>query len=161
MTKLLTPQQAADQAHCGRSSIMRALMSQELHGVRDNKGVWRIAPEELARWMASRPVTNQQAPDHGPATNQSGVMVSVLDTLVSSQPEPSEGLEIMRGQRDEARLEAVLARAEAGQLRERLDETRRERDHWRQMAERLSEPKPSMSPPKPPASFLARLFGRS
>ena len=160
MTKLLTPQQAADQAQCGRSSIMRALASQELQGLRDNKGVWRIAPEELARWVASRPVTNHHALGHGPATNQGEILVSVSDTLVSSQPERSEELEAIRSQRDEARLEAAVARAEAGQLRDRLDEARSERDHWRQMAERLSEPSPSLPLPRPPAGFLARLFSR-
>lgn len=160
MTKLLTPQQAADQAHCGRSSIMRALTSQEIHGVRDNKGIWRIAPEELARWMTSRPVTNHQTPGHQPATNQGEASVSNSDTLGNSRYEPREELETLRSQRDEARLEVAVVRAEAGQLRERLDETRSERDQWRRMAERLSEQSPPLSPPKPPAGFFARLFGR-
>ena len=160
MTKLLTPQQAADQAQCGRSSIMRALASQEIHGIRDNKGIWRIAPEELARWMASRPVTNHRTPGHRPVTKDE-VSVSNLDTLVSSQYESRGELETLRNQRDEARLEAAVVRAEAGQLRERLDETRSERDQWRRMAERLSEPSSSVPLPKQPASFLSRLFGRA
>ena len=55
MTKMLTPKQAADRSGCGRSSIMRALASKELKGIRDNSGRWQITPEAVDDWMTMRP----------------------------------------------------------------------------------------------------------
>ena len=150
MTKLLTPQQAADRAKCGRSSIMRALVSGELRASRNNGGRWHIDPADLDDWMTMRPSDRQQPVITKAVLEDTSqyLVVSVLDTV--------------RAERDEARLEAASLRIETTQLRERLDETRSERDRWRQMAERLSEVSPLPLPPsKPQGGFLARLLGRS
>lgn len=139
-------------------------MSRELQGVRDNKNAWRISSEELERWMISRPVSNHHGLGQKPATDRSDPVVSTLD---SAQDRLREELETMRCQRDEARLEVSVLRADAGHLRERLNEAGAERDRWRQMAERLAEPRSPTSalvvatPPKPQGGLLARLFGRA
>ena len=143
---------------------MRALIGRELQGVRDNKNVWRIASEELERWMASRPATNHHDLGQRPATGRSGPLVSTLDSV---QEKLREELEAMRCQHAEARLEVAVLRADVSHLRERLDEASAERDRWRQMAERLAEPRSPTSalvvatPPNPWGGFLARLFGRA
>ena len=49
----LTPNQAAKAADCSRPTIMAALKSGALAGVKSNKG-WQIDPEALERWIASR-----------------------------------------------------------------------------------------------------------
>lgn len=41
----MTPQQAADAAGVSRWAVLRAM---------DNRGVWRIAPGDLAEWAAQR-----------------------------------------------------------------------------------------------------------
>lgn len=148
MTKPLTPQQAADRAKCGRSSIMRALVSGELRANRDNNGRWHIDPAALDDWMTMRPSDRQQPAITKAVLEDTSqhLTVSVLDTI--------------RVERDEARLEAASLRTEATQLRDRLDDARSERDRWRQMAERLSEA--SLLPlSKPQGGFLARLLGRN
>lgn len=143
MTKLLTPQQAADRAGCARSSIMRALASGDLRANRDNlTGRWQIDPVVLDDWLSMRTPVR-----HSP---------SVALDMSADSPKPTldTALDTFRGERDEARLEAAAFRAEAAQLRERLDEAHADRDHWRRMAERLSDPKPR-------PGLLGRLLGRS
>lgn len=161
-----TPQEAAEHVGCGRSSIMRALADKHLPGIRDNAGKWRIRLPDLDRWAANRPVTNHQPQGQRPASSPD----TVLDTPVTA---PSEQLDALRQERDEARLEAAVLHAEATQLRERLDEAQTQfrerlneahgrlddvqadRDHWRRFAAGLSEAKP-----RPRRGFLDRLLGR-
>lgn len=49
----MSPAQAAQTAGVSRWTIMRAINSQELQAVRDNRNQWRIAPDDLDRWRAS------------------------------------------------------------------------------------------------------------
>lgn len=48
----LTPAQAAQSVGLSRWSVMRAIKSGRLKALRDNRGVWRIAPDDLREWAA-------------------------------------------------------------------------------------------------------------
>lgn len=50
----MTPQQAAEAVGLSRWAVLRAIKSLALKAVRDNRGVWRIAPDDLADWVAQR-----------------------------------------------------------------------------------------------------------
>lgn len=141
MTSFLTPQQAADRAKCARSTIMKVLASGELRATRNNSGRWKIDPVALDDWLSLRDTVRQSPAVSSDSQNDS------LRTVV----------ETLRGERDEARLEAAALRAEGAQLRERLDELRSDRDqlradrdNWQRLAERSSQPRPGL---------LDRLFG--
>jgi hypothetical protein len=122
---------------------MRALASGDLRANRDNLTArWRIDSAALDDWLSMRTSVR-----HSPSSG--------VDTpLDCPETTPDASLDILRAERDDARLEAATLRAEAAQIRERLDETRTDRDHWRRMAERLSEPRPRRG-------LLGRLLGRS
>lgn len=49
----MSPAQAAQVAGVSRWTIMRAIKTQELQAMRDNRNHWQIAPEALDRWRAS------------------------------------------------------------------------------------------------------------
>lgn len=55
----LTPAAAAARAGVSRTTIIRALQRQHLHGIRDNAGRWRIDADALDAWRAARAVTVQ------------------------------------------------------------------------------------------------------
>lgn len=112
MDRMLTPKQAADRAGCGRSSVMRALKSGRLPGIRDNENRWQIDPDAVDRWAGQRPDTDRPETGQEPATP--------ADT-----PETLARLAVA-----EARLADALASAA---------DLRADRDHWRQQAERLAE----------------------
>ncbi len=105
---MLTPDQAARRAGCGRSSVMRALTSGQLHGVRANTGRWRISSDELERWISDRPASEPVTTDQKPARPDLADMNQV---------------ESLRKERDEARIEAATLRVELNQFHERLTET--------------------------------------
>ena len=105
------PQQRVE---CGRTTIMRALSTNKLRAIRDNKNAWKIDKDDLEKWAGQRPVTDQTLPS--PA--QSQLAVTTMDT-----PETLARLAVA-----EARLADALA----------------ERDRWRELAERLSQPRPSI-----------------
>lgn len=90
---------------------MRAINSQELQAIRDNRNQWRIAHDDLDRWRAS---TVRTEPD--------------LHT--SEAVKLREKLAAETARADVA--EAMLARE-----REALDEVRADRDAWKQQAAAL------------------------
>jgi len=53
MTLSLSSTKAAKAAGVSRWTVVRALKSGELRGFLDNKGQWRITPEELAAWRSA------------------------------------------------------------------------------------------------------------
>lgn len=55
----LTPAAAAARAGVSRTTIIRALQSQHLRGIRDNAGRWRIDADALDAWRAARAATVQ------------------------------------------------------------------------------------------------------
>jgi excisionase family DNA binding protein len=110
--KFFSPKQAAIHVGCGRTTIMRALSTNKLKAIRDNKNAWRISEEDLNAWSGQRPVPDQTPPSPAPS--------HIVDT-------PSDTPETL----------AKLAVAEA-----RLADAIADRDKWRDLALRLSEPRP-------------------
>lgn len=64
-TKLLhmSPAQAAQAVGVSRWTVMRAIKSQSLHAIRDNKNQWRISRSDLDAWMAHSVQLDDAAPD--------------------------------------------------------------------------------------------------
>lgn len=122
MSKLLTPQQAAEQAKCGRTSIMRALSSGELKGKRDNTGRWQIAETALEDWLTMRSSDRQR-----PASTAVSPPVISVDTTTEVFRAQNEKLQ---DERDQARLEVASLRSEVTQLHERIADLRADRDRW-------------------------------
>lgn len=113
--RTLSPAQAAKRAQVGRTTIMRALSTGELQGIRDNRNTWRITSEDVDAWAGQRPVT-----DRSVTVDTSGqLMVTSTDT-----PETLARLAVA-----EARLSDAL---------DAVAEARKERDAWRDQAERLA-----------------------
>ena len=107
----ISPAQAAQAAGVSRWTIMRAIKSQELQAIRDNRNQWRIAPDDLDRWRAS---TVRTEPD--------------LHT-----PEAEKLREKLTAETTRADVaEAMLARE-----REALNDLRADRDAWKQQATAL------------------------
>lgn len=62
MTKTMTPAQVAKLAGCGRSSVMCALSSRDLPGIRDNSNRWKISEADARLWAGQRPESDQKLP---------------------------------------------------------------------------------------------------
>lgn len=118
----LSPAQAAQRVGVSRSKISRALTGGELHGVRDNRGHWRIEPEAADAWAAE-----QCANTHEHRANAVNEQSNTVQTTTVSTPDNKPSPDT---------LELVATKAENGQLRERLadleNERERERDHFRE-----------------------------
>lgn len=110
MSAHLSPAQAAARLGVSRWTIGRALKAGELKGMRDNRGGWRIAPDDLEAWAASRLHGVRTSADAPPA-------------LPAAHP---------------AEIEVAGLRAEVSGLRERIADLTSDRDAWRAQAERLA-----------------------
>lgn len=106
MSGHLTPQQAAKKAKVGRTTIMRALESQELKAIRNNSGRWQITHEALEDWLSMRTV---QPTVRTPAQNR-------------PQTDGNEQALV------EARIEVAKLTTEVKGLEARLSDTQAERD---------------------------------
>ena len=144
----LTPQQAADRARVSRATIVRALQSHALQGIRGNDGRWNIDTEALDRWNALRANTV-----HAQAMNSdhAAEIRRLSEQLNSARQEIAE--------RDArvARLEAEAAARAA-----RITDIMADRDAWREQAQRLAdrgEPRPT-PPPERRGARLFNLFRR-
>jgi excisionase family DNA binding protein len=111
----MSPAQAAQVASVSRWTIMRAINSQELQAIRDNRNQWRIAPDALDRWRAS--------------TVRTPTDLHTMHTPEATQ-ELREKLATETARANVA--EALLARE-----REALDNLRADRDAWKQQATAL------------------------
>ena len=108
----MSPAQAAHAIGVSRWTIMRAINSQELQAIRDNRNQWKIAPDALDRWRAYTVRTP-----------------TVLHTL-HTQEEAQELREKLAAEKSRADVaEAMLHRE-----REALDEVRADRDAWKRQA---------------------------
>lgn len=130
MSKLLSPEQAAQAVSTSRWSIMRAIKAGRLRAVRDNQNVWRIAPEDLDAWKAAHraltvPPVEAEPPAQVPAPPDEGLQAEVETLRID--------LAVVR-----ARVEAAEARAGAAEA---------DRDAWRALAAQLaSRPAPEPAP---------------
>lgn len=147
----LSPQQAAERGAVSRATIVRALQSHELPGVRGNNGRWSIDPVELDRWAARRAPTVHIQPVH---IDHAAEIERLSDQLNSARHQLAEQANRL------ARLDAEAAAQAA-----RLADTAADRDAWREQAQRLSErgalhPAPNAAD-QPRGFRLFRLFRRS
>lgn len=147
----LSPQQAAERATVSRATIVRALQSHDLPGLRGNNGRWSIDPKELDRWSERRAPTVHIQPvniDHAAEIER------LSDQLNSARQQLAEQADRL------ARLDA-----EATAQATRLADIAADRDAWREQAQRLadrSQPHPAPDAADQPRGFrLFRLFARS
>lgn len=112
---------------------MRALVSGDLHGIRDNSNRWKIPQDEAQRWIEQRPDRDQKDTADSPVIDPA----TVPDTT-----------DLLR--RAEASAAAHEARADA--LAAQVEDLQIERDRLLSIIERQqSETRPGL---------IARLFGR-
>lgn len=139
----LTPQQAAERASVSRATIVRALQSHALHGIRGNDGRWNIDPEALDSWSAHRANTVHE---QGMNSDQTAEIRRLSEQLDSARQEIAD--------RDKrlARLEAEAAAQAA-----RKADAAADRDAWREQAQRLAE-RGEPHPPAPTERRGLRLF---
>ncbi|WP_085787620.1 helix-turn-helix domain-containing protein [Ketogulonicigenium robustum] len=52
MSKMLTTAQVAQRFGLSRSTVSRALKNGDLRGIRDNRGVWKIAEDDAHKWRS-------------------------------------------------------------------------------------------------------------
>lgn len=123
----LSPGQAAKRARCGRTSIMRALQTQQLKAHRDNAGNWQIGAADLDDWASMRRTPDRQSP----VTSADMPTEPPADMLRTSSADAEK-----RAAEAAARAAAAEARAEG--LEARLLDAQNDRDHWRNLAESLS-----------------------
>lgn len=119
---MLTATQAAQVAGVSRWAIHRAIRSMSLKAVRDNRNIWRIAPDDLAAWRAATVAPQLHA--QGDAQSETA---GVRDRLAVLEIE-RDGL---RENLADANLRAAVAAA-------RAEAAEADRDHWRAMAESLA-----------------------
>lgn len=103
----MSPAQAAQLKSISRRTIMRAIESQELLALRDNRNHWKIDQQALDKWADSQWAPTEQAHTKTPVMPTHDLAISL------------------------ARVEA-----ERDALREHLEQTKEDRDLWRRLAER-------------------------
>lgn len=111
----ISPAQAAQAAGVSRWTIMRAINSQELLAIRDNRNQWKITLDALDRWRAS----TVRTPD-------------ALHTL-----HPQEEVQELREKLAAETSRADVAEAMLAREREVLADLRADRDAWKQQATAL------------------------
>lgn len=110
----MSPAQAAQVANVSRWTIMRAIKSQDLLAIRDNRNQWKIAAKDLDLWRAH----SVRAPD---GMHTRDTETELREKLAAETARASAAEALLVRERD------ALASAEI------------ERDRWRAMAEKLAE----------------------
>lgn len=114
--RLLTATQAAQAAGVSRWAVHRAIKSMVLKAVRDNRNIWRIAPDDLEAWCAA----------------------TVAQPLRAQETAQAEGLAELRGKLAEAELRAAVADARADASDRARAAAEAQAEAWRAMAEKLA-----------------------
>lgn len=138
MSKSLTPAQVSKMAKCGRSSVMRALASRELPGIRDNSNRWKISAEDAQKWAGQRPNTDRTITESD--RKETG------HTATDTHQNPTQSALM------DAIAEAAGQRARANALAEQVNDLQKERDKLMDIIQKQSETRSS--------GIIARLFGR-
>lgn len=113
----MSPAQAAQAAGVSRWAVLRAIKSQRLKAIRDNRNNWLISPDDLASWCA--------------AQGAHSVRDGAAAQLGAHGFDASELVELREN------LARATARAEAAERAR--DQAECDRDHWRAMAEKLAD----------------------
>lgn len=108
----LTPEQAAQLAKVSRWTILRAIKSQRLKAIRDNRNRWHISPKDLDAWSAHTVQAQKNAP-------------------LAPDPAQADETPALR-----AALAAETARADAAERAR--DKAEADRNQWRDMAQTLA-----------------------
>lgn len=109
----LSPAQAAQVAGVSRWTILRAIKSQQLQALRDNRNNWQISRQDLETWRAHTVQAQALAPLDAPPA-QADAEASAL----------------------RAALAGETARATAAERAR--DQAEADRDHWRDVARTLA-----------------------
>lgn len=102
----LSPNAAAKLTGVSRSAIMRALASKSLFAQRDNKNRWQISPDDLEKWVASRPDTLAHV------RPESGHVLDLSGELAASRTEAK----LLREQLDDTKADRDAWRSQAEAL---------------------------------------------
>lgn len=119
---LLTATQAAQAAGVSRWAVHRAIKSMSLKAVRDNRNVWRIAPDDLAAWCTATAAQRLRA--QGDAQAETAFLRDRLAAIEAERDGLRENLA-------DANLRAAVAAA-------RAEAAEADRDHWRALADKLA-----------------------
>lgn len=123
MTKMMTPAQVAKMAGCGRSSVMRALSSRDLLGIRDNSNRWKISEADARSWAGQRPESDQklsgqdrtQIPKASQGLNDTALIEAKMEALKYQTQADAFMMEVVGLKEERARLLGII---------EKLSETR-------------------------------------
>lgn len=143
-TPLVTsPQEAAQRAGVGRSTIMRAIKSNQLRAFRSNRNQWRIDCDDLERWIADRLGHDRSVTIDTPEGDQMVSLVTPMDTpetlakLAAAEAE-RDGLRERLDELKKAHAQTMAARDQGEEhLRTSLSEARENRDEWKARANEL------------------------
>lgn len=113
----MSPAQAAQAAGVSRWAVLRAIKSQRLKAIRDNRNNWLISPDDLATWCA--------------AQGAHSVRDSAAAQVAAQGVDVAELIELREN------LARANARADAAERAR--DQAEADRDHWRAMAEKLAD----------------------
>lgn len=116
----LSPAEAAKRAGVSRGTIMNALKSKALYGWRDNQNRWKIAPDDLAKWMADR---GSPAPDNG--TDNSMTALHLENAELRGEIK-ALSVKLDAVQETLKRSEADLLREREGRAQDKADAAKRE-----------------------------------
>lgn len=121
----MSPSQAAQATGTSRRTVMRAIETQELSALRDNRNHWKITPQAIDEWARAHCAPTARIP------------TSVHTEQPIAHPAPTPGAEAELQAEREARRQAEV---EAGELRGKLAATEAERDRLHSIIERLTAP---------------------
>lgn len=110
----LSPNAAAKMTGISRSAIMRALANKSLFAIRDNKNRWQIDPDDLEKWVASRPDTLAQV------RSDTETVPDLSGELAASQTE----VRLLREQLDDTKTDRDAWRSQAEALSRTIGEGR-------------------------------------
>ena len=112
----MSPAQAAHAVGVSRWAVMRAIKSNKLRAIRDNRNNWLILPDDLSAWCAA----------HG----SQGVRDNITAHTAAQTVDVRELIELREN------LARVTIRAEAAERAR--DQAEAQRDEWRAMAQKLA-----------------------
>ena len=122
----LSPAAAAKRVGCSRTTIVRALDSKELIGIRDNRNHRKITPEELDNWAKSKSFGGVHGvymdTDHGVYMDTDhGHLIDPQQTVVRTfdNSDLAAQLKAMKATLDDMTAELNQARVDQARLEER------------------------------------------